>query len=61
MLAIPMGADGVDVRPIRQITGDAEFSEVFLDEVEVPVDCRIGEEHGGRKVATTTRLYSSAP
>jgi len=54
MLAIPMDADGVDVRPIRQITGEAEFNEVFLDEVEVPVDCRIGEEHGGWRVATTT-------
>jgi alkylation response protein AidB-like acyl-CoA dehydrogenase len=54
MLAIPMGTKGVDVRPIRQITGESEFNEVFLDEVEVPVDCLIGEEHGGWRVAATT-------
>jgi alkylation response protein AidB-like acyl-CoA dehydrogenase len=53
MLAIPMDAPGVDVRPLRQITGDAEFSEVFLDGVEVPADHRIGPEHEGWKVANT--------
>jgi alkylation response protein AidB-like acyl-CoA dehydrogenase len=54
MLAIPMTAPGVEVRPLRQITGDSEFSEVFLDEVEVPVDQLIGLEHGGWQVAATT-------
>src|SRR5207248_389582 len=54
MLAIPMHADGVDVRPLRQITGDSEFNEVFLDDVEVPVDHRIGPEHEGWRVANTT-------
>jgi alkylation response protein AidB-like acyl-CoA dehydrogenase len=54
MLAIPMTAPGVEVRPLRQITGDHEFSEVFLDEVEVPVDHLIGPEHGGWQVAATT-------
>ncbi len=54
MLAIPMDAPGVDVRPLRQITGDHEFSEVFLDDVEVPVDHLIGPEHEGWRVANTT-------
>ena len=54
MLAVPMRSPGVEVRPIRQITGDAEFNEVFLDEVEVPAEHLIGEEHGGWRVATTT-------
>ena len=54
MLAVDMQAAGVEVRPIRQITGDAEFNEVFLDEVEVRVGHLIGEEHGGWRVATTT-------
>lgn len=54
MLAIDMRAPGVEVRPIRQITGDAEFNEVFLDGVEVPVADRIGEEHAGWAVANTT-------
>jgi alkylation response protein AidB-like acyl-CoA dehydrogenase len=54
MLAIPMTAPGVEVRPLRQITGDCEFSEVFLDAVVVPVDHRIGPEHEGWRVANTT-------
>jgi alkylation response protein AidB-like acyl-CoA dehydrogenase len=54
MLAIPMDAKGVDIRPLRQITGDREFNEVFLDEVEVPGDNLIGAENEGWRVANTT-------
>jgi len=54
MLAIPMTADGVDVRPLRQMTGDSEFNEVFLDDVEVPVENVIGPENEGWRVANTT-------
>ena len=54
MLALPMDAPGVDVRPLRQITGDAEFNEVFLDDVEVPLDNVIGRENEGWRVANTT-------
>ncbi len=54
MLAIPMDAEGVDVRPLRQITGEREFNEVFLDDVEVPVDNLIGPENDGWRVANTT-------
>jgi alkylation response protein AidB-like acyl-CoA dehydrogenase len=54
MLAIPMTAKGVEVRPLRQITGDSEFNEVFLDGVEVPAENLIGPEHGGWRVANTT-------
>ena len=54
MLAIPMHAAGVDVRPLRQITGDCEFNEVFFDDVAVPVENLIGPEHEGWKVANTT-------
>jgi alkylation response protein AidB-like acyl-CoA dehydrogenase len=54
MLAIPMDAEGVEVRPLRQLTGDREFSEVFLDAVEVPAANLIGSEHDGWRVANTT-------
>ncbi len=54
MLAIPMRAKGVEVRPLRQITGESEFSEVFLDQVEVPVENLIGPENEGWRVAGTT-------
>jgi alkylation response protein AidB-like acyl-CoA dehydrogenase len=54
MLAIPMSAKGVDVRPLRQITGKSEFNEVFLDDVEVPVENLIGPEHEGWRVTSTT-------
>jgi len=54
MLAIPMDAKGVDVRPLRQMTGDYEFNEVFLDDVAVPVENLIGPENEGWRVANTT-------
>jgi alkylation response protein AidB-like acyl-CoA dehydrogenase len=54
MLAIPMDAPGVDVRPLRQLTGEHEFNEVFLDDVAVPADHLIGPEHEGWRVANTT-------
>ena len=54
MLAVPMRANGVEIRPLRQITGESEFNEVFFDDVEVPVDHLIGPEHAGWSVANTT-------
>ena len=49
-----MTLGGIDVRPLRQITGEAEFNEVFLTDVRVPDANRLGPEGGGWKVATTT-------
>jgi len=49
-----MTVGGVDVRPLRQITGEAEFNEVFLTDVRVPDANRLGAVGGGWKVATTT-------
>ncbi len=51
---IPMTAPGVTVRPIAQISGDAEFSEVFLDEVRVPLTNVVGDLGNGWKVMRTT-------
>jgi alkylation response protein AidB-like acyl-CoA dehydrogenase len=54
MLAIPMDAPGVDVRPLRQMTGEHEFNEVFLSDVAVPAGNLIGPENEGWAVANTT-------
>jgi alkylation response protein AidB-like acyl-CoA dehydrogenase len=53
---VDMHAKGVDVRPLRQITGDAEFSEVFLTDVQVPDSDRIGEVGAGWSVVVTTLM-----
>jgi alkylation response protein AidB-like acyl-CoA dehydrogenase len=54
MFLVPMDAPGVDVRPLRQMTGGASFCEVFLTDVVVDDTMRIGPEGDGWKVATKT-------
>ena len=49
-----MRGDGIDVRPLRELTGDAMFNEVFLDDVFVPEDCLVGEPGDGWRLARTT-------
>jgi alkylation response protein AidB-like acyl-CoA dehydrogenase len=51
---VDMRSQGVDVRPLREITGDARFNEVFLDDVFVPDDCVVGEVNDGWRLARTT-------
>jgi alkylation response protein AidB-like acyl-CoA dehydrogenase len=51
-----MTAPGVDVRPLRQLTGEAEFNEVFLTDVFLPDDLRLGEVGAGWAVARTTLM-----
>jgi alkylation response protein AidB-like acyl-CoA dehydrogenase len=51
-----MHAPGVEVRPLRQITGDAEFNEVFMTDVRIPDAWRIGPEGEGWAVAQTTLM-----
>lgn len=53
-LLMDMKAPGVSVRPIHQIQGDEEFAEIFLDNVEIPVSERVGEEGKGWAVAQAT-------
>jgi alkylation response protein AidB-like acyl-CoA dehydrogenase len=53
MFAMPMDQPGVQPRQIRQISGASEFNEVFYDDARVPVDCRIGGEGEGWRVAMT--------
>jgi alkylation response protein AidB-like acyl-CoA dehydrogenase len=56
-LIVDMHAQGVEVRPLRQITGEAEFNEIFFNDVEVPVENRLGDEGDGWNVAMTTLLH----
>jgi alkylation response protein AidB-like acyl-CoA dehydrogenase len=52
-----MQVPGVEVRPLRQITGEAEFNEIFFTDVEVPAENLLGEIGGGWQVAMTTLLH----
>lgn len=54
MFLVDMRAPGVEIRPLRQLTGGAHFNEVFLSEVRVPDDCRLGDVGEGWRVAVET-------
>jgi alkylation response protein AidB-like acyl-CoA dehydrogenase len=51
---VDLHAPGVEVRPLRHITGEIDFNEVYLDGVRVPDSCRVGEIDHGWKVAGAT-------
>lgn len=52
MMVIPMHQPGVEVRPLRQMTGHAEFNEVFFTDARVPADWVVGEVNDGWRAAT---------
>jgi alkylation response protein AidB-like acyl-CoA dehydrogenase len=54
---VDMRAPGVEVRPLRQLTGEAEFNEIFFTDVEVPKENLLDEIGGGWQVAMTTLLH----
>jgi alkylation response protein AidB-like acyl-CoA dehydrogenase len=56
-MAVDMRSPGVEVRPLRQITGESEFNEIFFTDVEVPVENVLGEIGEGWQVAMTTLLH----
>jgi alkylation response protein AidB-like acyl-CoA dehydrogenase len=53
-MIMPMDSPGIDVRPMRTLTGESEFSEMFLDEVRIPVGNVVGAENDGWRVAMVT-------
>lgn len=53
---VDLRAPGVEIRPIRQLTGGASFDEVFLTDVHVPDSARVGEVDGGWSVVVTSLL-----
>jgi alkylation response protein AidB-like acyl-CoA dehydrogenase len=57
LLVVDMDSAGVDIRPLVQITGDAEFNEVFLDDVFVPAAQLVGPAGQGWAVASTTLAH----
>ncbi|GIW40226.1 MAG: acyl-CoA dehydrogenase [Candidatus Binatia bacterium] len=56
-LIVDMKAPGVEIRPLRQITGSAEFSETFFENVFVPRENLVGEENRGWEIAQTTLAH----
>jgi hypothetical protein len=59
-LLVDMRTPGIEVRPLRTMTGDVMFSEIFLTDVRVPVEALLGPLNGGWKVAMTTLSYERA-
>jgi alkylation response protein AidB-like acyl-CoA dehydrogenase len=55
-----MEQDGVQVRPLRQITGEAEFNELFIEEARIPDENIVGGEGNGWGVAITTLMHERA-
>jgi len=58
---VDMASRGFTVRPLRQMSGDSEFSEIYLDGVEVPEGNVLGRENGGWEVAITTLMFERGP
>ena len=56
-LLVPLQQDGVEIRPIRQITGTSEFNEVFFDGARTAVANTVGAENNGWKVAMGTLAF----
>lgn len=56
-LLVPMDAEGVSIRPLQKISGEAEFNEIFFQDVRIPKENHIGEINAGWKIAMTTLSY----
>jgi hypothetical protein len=56
LFLVPMQTPGIEIRPTRMITGDSEFSEVFLKDVRVPADAVLGREGQGYEVVSSALI-----
>ncbi|MGH7897380.1 MAG: acyl-CoA dehydrogenase family protein [Candidatus Binatia bacterium] len=59
-LLVDMKSPGITLRPLRQITGEAEFNEIFFEDVRVPKSNLLGPLNGGWQVLTTTLMHERA-
>src|SRR3954462_1141014 len=57
MFVVPMDAPGVTIRGLRQISGEAEFNEVFFDDVRLDADAVVGQVDDGWRTALTTLMF----
>jgi alkylation response protein AidB-like acyl-CoA dehydrogenase len=60
VLLVPMDTPGIERRPLRQITGESEFAEVFFTDVRVPATALLGPLHDGWRVTMTTLGFERA-
>jgi alkylation response protein AidB-like acyl-CoA dehydrogenase len=58
---VDMKTPGFTVKPLRQMSGDAEFNELYFENVEVPAGNILGQENGGWEVAITTLMFERGP
>jgi len=56
-LLMDMNLPGVEVRPIRQMTGESHFNEIYMEDVRIPVDMLVGGEGNGWHIAITTLMF----
>ena len=56
-LILPMDAPGIEIRPLKTMTGDSEFSEVFFNDTPVPVENLVGKENDGWRVTNVTLRF----
>jgi alkylation response protein AidB-like acyl-CoA dehydrogenase len=56
LLLVPMDTPGIEIRRTKMITGESEFSEVFLNDARVPVGCRLGAEGQGYEIVSSALI-----